>query len=66
MEPRITDLEVRLTYQELTLEELNEVIVKQQAQIDVLQSQVEHLLAQLQAQNDQIATPTTDERPPHY
>ncbi len=65
METRIADLEVRLTYQESTLEELNAVIVKQQTQIDVLQNQIEHLLTQLHAQNDPVATPT-DERPPHY
>jgi SlyX protein len=37
MEERFVDLETRLTYQERTIEELNEVVTRQQGQIDVLE-----------------------------
>ena len=36
IEKKLEDLEVRLTYQEATIEELNQVIIKQQDQIDLL------------------------------
>jgi len=66
MENRIADLEVRLTYQESTLDELNEVIVKQQSQIDVLLIQVEYLRSQLEGQSDQPVEGSDDAPPPHY
>jgi len=66
METRIADLEVRLTYQESTLEALNAVIIKQQSQIDVLQSHIEHLRSQLAGQTDPVAASSDEILPPHY
>ena len=65
METRIADLEVRLTYQESTLDELHEVMINQQSQIDVLQRKLDHLLSQIQGSDEQVASPI-GERPPHY
>lgn len=57
---RITELEIRITRQDHTVEELNDVIYAQQRQIDLLTKKI----AALEKSED----PTTpvNEKPPHY
>jgi SlyX protein len=64
-EQRIKEIEIKLCYQEDTVEKLNQMIIKQQEQIDRL----ERRLAEL----DEPAWPNPapertpgDEPPPHY
>ncbi|MDH5376905.1 MAG: SlyX family protein [Gammaproteobacteria bacterium] len=64
METRIDDLEIRLTYQESTIEELNQVILRQQTEIDRLARELERLKTHIE--NSHSQTTPTDERPPHY
>lgn len=47
MEERLIELETRLAFQEKTLEELNEVVIRQQSQIDLLEKESQRLAAQL-------------------
>jgi len=47
MEERLIELETRVAFQEKTIEELNEVITKQQEQIDLLAEEIKLLTAQL-------------------
>ncbi|MEW6500022.1 MAG: SlyX family protein [Thermodesulfobacteriota bacterium] len=47
MEERLIELETRLAFQEKTLEELNEVVTRQQEEIDRLGEEVGRLTARL-------------------
>lgn len=67
MESRLTDLEIHLMHQEHTIEELNEVIVRQQQAIDRLSLEVEQIKGQLRAMApSDIKSPSEEEPPPHY
>ena len=63
-EQRLTDLEIKASYTEDLLDRLNEVIVRQQAQIDLLVREV----VQLRQQPADAPGPLNlrDELPPHY
>jgi SlyX protein len=62
---RIDMLETRLTFQDVTIETLNETITAQWQQIDVLTRQIATLNERLR--EAEAATPgATDEPPPHY
>lgn len=67
IDQRLTDLEVKASFTEDTVEQLNQVIVRQQQQIDAL---LRHL-GELRGQVDRLADPNAprtlrDELPPHY
>ena len=66
MESRIDDLEVRLTYQESTIETLNEVVTRQQNQIDALRAELESLRGQIKSQGELISPLSEETPPPHY
>lgn len=65
-EQRFEDLEVRLAYQEQTLNELNAVVTRQQAMIDALEKRCEALLERLRALGEGPDDTAVDDRPPHY
>jgi len=62
MESRLVDLEVRYTHLERQVGELSEIVFEQQKAIDRLLRQ----LAATKAQLTQLASPVTNEPPPHY
>ena len=62
---RIGALETRLTYQDETIEQLNQTITAQWKQIDALTRQLSGLSERLQ-EAEANAPATTNERPPHY
>ena len=63
----IVDLETRLTYQEAALQELNDVIVRQQKMLDSLGAQLASIRQQMRAQAQFDVLPTSQEPPPpHY
>ena len=63
---RLTEIETKLAFAEDLLETLNQTVVRQQAQIDLLQEQLRLLHRQLQdVRPDETRTPR-DEIPPHY
>jgi SlyX protein len=67
IDQRLTDLEVKASYTEDTVEQLNAVIVRQQQQIDAL---LRHF-GELRGQVDRLTDPSgartlRDELPPHY
>ena len=62
---RIDALEVRLTYQDETIETLNQTITAQWKQIDALTRQIAELRDRLQEAERNAPGPSND-RPPHY
>jgi len=62
---RLTDVEIKLSYTEDLLEELNLTIYRQQQQIDALIRQVTTLRQQAPESGGATRNPQ-DELPPHY
>ena len=62
---RIDTLETRLTYQDETIEQLNQTITAQWKQIDALTRQFAELKERLQ-EAEANAPGAGNERPPHY
>ncbi len=62
---RIDALEIRLAFQDETIEALNKTITAQWQQIDALTRQVAGLNERLQ-EAESNASGATDEPPPHY
>lgn len=66
-EQRIIDLEVRLAYQEDSLNALDQVVARQAEQITQLTEMNRELYRRLQDLLDQLDQGPSDERPPpHY
>jgi len=67
MENRVTELEIRLTHLEDTIESLSQSIIKQHSEIDDLQFQVSILEKKMKAsQTSPIAHESEETPPPHY
>ena len=62
---RVDALEMRLTFQDETIETLNQTITAQWKQIDALTRQLTELKEQLQDAESHAPGPV-NERPPHY
>ena len=62
---RIDALETRLTFQDDTIETLNQTITDQWKQIDALTRQMAAMIERLQEAESQAPAPV-NERPPHY
>ena len=62
---RIDALEMRLTFQDETIETLNQTITEQWKQIDALTRQLAELKERLQDAEGSAPGPV-NERPPHY
>lgn len=66
MEARITDLEIKLSFSEDLLEELNRTVFRQQQQIEALQQEMRALREQMQSSMPNEPRSLRDEIPPHY
>ena len=68
MESRITELEMKLTFQEQTVDELNKVVYEQQKEIEQLKAAVNLLKEQLKSLTDTGPgqNPADEKPPPHY
>lgn len=63
----LAELETKFTFQEQTIEELNQALVDQQFVLDKIQQQVRHLAEKLQSvQGSNIASQAEEIPPPHY
>lgn len=66
MERRIEDIEVRMAYLENTVEELNQVVIRQQERIDLLVAELMRMKQQM-ASGAEFVRPLSEETPPpHY
>lgn len=63
---RITNLEVKVSFSEDLLEELNQTVYKQQQQIDALIKEVKALKLQMASNLPSDGNSPRDEIPPHY
>ena len=65
-EERLTELEIKAIYAEDLLDSLNQVIVRQQEQIDLLLREVALLKARAPEEGTGNFRSLRDELPPHY
>lgn len=65
-EKRLTDLEIKASFGEDLLEELNQVVIRQQQQIDLLLREVGELRQQIPEAGTRQPGRTADDLPPHY
>ncbi|TYA26643.1 SlyX protein [Aggregatibacter actinomycetemcomitans] len=64
---RITELEMKATFQETVIEELNQALVEQQFILDKIQLQLHYLANKIQdMQPSNIASQAEETPPPHY
>ena len=63
---RIEALEFKVAHLEQALQELSDVLYRQQRELDTLRERSQHLLQQVQQLDDRGADPTRVEIPPHY
>ena len=67
LESRVTDLEIQLTHQERTLDELNEVVTDQQRLIRKMERELVQVREQLVlVAPSMVKAPDEEEPPPHY
>jgi SlyX protein len=67
MEDRLAELETRVAFQEQTIQELNDVVTRQQAEIDSLSRGYETLKLQLlELAPSLVASRDEEPPPPHY
>ena len=66
MESRITELEIKISYTEDLVDELNRIVFRQQQQIDLLINEIKTLRDQVQAAAAAEQRSLRDELPPHY
>lgn len=63
---KIIDLETRMAYQDDTIQQLSDVIYRQQKQIDKLEKMVELIVGKVQDISSSLPSASQDEKPPHY
>ena len=66
IERRLTDLEIKASFSEDTLDRLNEVVVRQQRQIEALLRELAALKQQCSDADSGVVRKLRDELPPHY
>ena len=66
MESRLAEIEVKLSFSEELLEELNRTVYRQQQQIDQLQKELQALREQVRLSLPAEPRNPLDETPPHY
>ncbi|MEP7298788.1 MAG: SlyX family protein [Burkholderiales bacterium] len=66
VEQRLVDLEIKASFAEDLLDDLNQLIARQQAQIDALSRRLDQLQEQAAAGETGHFRSLLDELPPHY
>jgi SlyX protein len=67
MKDRITDIEIQLMHHENTIQQLNEVVTRQQTEIENLQADFKQMMEHLQKIYPSVVREVQDEEPPpHY
>ena len=63
---RLTELEIKSSFNEDLLDQLNQVVISQQQQIDALLREVERLRQQMPEAGSGVFSRAGDDLPPHY
>ena len=67
IEEAVEQLEIKVAYQEHTIELLNEEITRQQRDIEKLRHTLDHVVKRVKAfEPSDIAKPSEEAPPPHY
>ena len=66
LETRVTDLEIQLTHQERTIDELNEVVTDQQRLLRKMETELAMVREQLLVAPSLVKETVDEEPPPHY
>ena len=66
VERRLTDLEIKASFTEDLVEQLNQIIIRQQQDLDALARQIGQLRDQLPEAGTGQLRGARDELPPHY
>ena len=68
MDKRITELEIKVAYQEDTIQQLDSVVCKQQDQLDALKKQLIQLSDSTKELSEDLkgSQSAVDDIPPHY
>lgn len=65
-EQRLTELEIKASYADDLLDTLNQLVTRQQEQIELLLREVSRLRQRGEPEGTQAARDPRDELPPHY
>lgn len=65
-EERMIEIEIKIAYQEDTIQELNDVVCKQQKQIDDLEATCTFLVKRVKILSESTGDNIANEKPPHY
>jgi len=66
LEKRVIELETLVSYQDHTIEQLNQVIYSQQLKIDEISEKVDAVEGLIKNQTSDDKRTLEEERPPHY
>jgi SlyX protein len=66
IDARLTELEIKASFTEDLVDQLNQVIVRQQQQIDLLIREIGHLRQSIPDGSPGVFRSLRDELPPHY
>ena len=66
VDQRLMDLEIKASFAEDLLDQLNHIIVRQQQQIDLLIEELVRLRQPLREAGESQSRQLTDDLPPHY
>ena len=66
-EQRLIEMETKLAFQETTLQELNDIVTRQQNQLDILQAAIQQLNDRVKSLSEEgVRAPQDEPPPPHY
>ena len=63
---RLTDLEIKASFSEDLLDQLNQVVIRQQQQIDALVREITQIRQQMPDVGSNVLSRAGDDLPPHY
>ena len=66
IEQRLINLEIKASFSEDMVDQLNQVIVRQQQQIDLLLREISQLRQQMPEGGSGVAGRSSEDLPPHY
>lgn len=66
LQARIIELEIKTSYQEDTIQALNDIVAVQQEKMALFEGQLQYLNKQIQSLQSNLEPSNKNEPPPHY